>query len=335
LPPSIQVAFVAALALGVGLSSAPARAEVAGPASDANSAPYPRLTLEALRQKYALPGAHIAPIGGLDVYYMDEGSGPAILMIHGSVSSLRTWDGVAARLKRHYRVIRYDIPPQGLSGPVSDEAAAKLKPIDIPIALLDRLGVRKVTVMGVSSGGTMGMFLAAARPDLVDRLILSNTPSDPVTTTQLVESDEFKAAQAQAAKTHFQSQHFWNLFLDYFSGDPRHYSPALREQYYDMNRRTPEKHEIALVAVVADHAKAVAAMSAVKAPTLLIWGAADPLLTPKSANVLEGYLTGTQVSKVFLTGVGHYPPLEAPDRFTDVALAFLQAAAPPPDAGGR
>ena len=61
-------------------------------------------------------------------------------------------------------------------------------------------------MVGVSSGGTMGMFLAAARPDLVSRLILSNTPSDPVDTSHLVQPPAFIAAQAEVAKTHFQSR---------------------------------------------------------------------------------------------------------------------------------
>ncbi len=296
-------------------------------------AEHPRLTVQALRQKYAQPSGHIAVIGGEEVYYKDEGSGPVLLMIHGSVSSLHTWDGVAARLKSRYRVIRFDIPGYGLSAGVSDEAAAKLKPIDIPIGLLDKLGVKRATVVGVSSGGTMGMFLAAARPDLVERLILSNTPSDPVTTGQLKESDEFLAAQAEAKATGFQSMRFWNDFLDYFSGDPRRISPQLREQYYDMNRRVPEPHPIALVAVVADHAMAVEAMASVRAPTLLIWGAADPLLPAKAADILGGYLTGTQVSKVFMPDVGHYPPLESPDRFAQVLAAYIEAVDPLPTGG--
>lgn len=290
----------------------------------------PFLTLEALRAKYGDRRGRIAVVKGVEVYYKDEGRGPVILMAHGSQSTLKTWDHVAPELTSNYRVIRFDIPPQGLSGRISDEAAATLLPTDIPEGLMEQLGIARLTFVGVSSGGTLGVFLAAKRPDLVERLILSNTPSDPVTTDHMKQSAEFLEAQRVARETGFQSQQFWNLFLDYFSGDPGRLDAGIREQYYDFNRRGPEKNYLTAVARVADHARAVAALSAVKAPTLLIWGGRDNLLVPATADTIAGYLTGTQVSKVFMPDVGHYPPLEAPRRFAQLVAAYIEAATPAP-----
>ena len=294
----------------------------------ADPAAKPYATLEELRTKYQDPGGHVAVINGVEVYYKDEGRGPAILLIHGSQSTLRTWDRIAPILVRRYRVIRFDIPPQGLSGRVSDELAARLQPTDIPEGLLAQLGVNRITCVGVSSGGTLAVQLAAKRPDLVERLILSNTPSDPVKTDHMKQSAEFVEAQREARETGFQSQKFWNLFLNYFSGDPSRLDQGIREQYYDFNRRGPEKNYLAFVGLVANHERAVAAMNAVQAPTLLIWGGSDQLLVPASADVLAGYLTNTQVSKVFMPDVGHYPPLEAPQRFAQLLSAYIEAATP-------
>jgi pimeloyl-ACP methyl ester carboxylesterase len=289
---------------------------------------HPLLTLSALRSKYADKGGRIADIGGVDVYYKDEGSGPAILMVHGSASSMRTYDAVAARLRKHYRVIRFDVPGQGLSGPVSDDAAQHLKPADIAQRLLAKLGVTTVTAVGVSSGGTLCVYLAAQRPDLVKRLILANTPADPVDTSHLQQPKDFEEAQREARETHFQSQRFWDLFLAYFAGDASRMTPAIREQYYDFNRRIPEPNALALVAKVADHDQAVQAMSQVTAPTLLLWGARDPLLTPAAADALARYLTHAQVSKILLPDVGHFPPLETPGRFADLVAVYIEAVTP-------
>ena len=101
------------------------------------------ITVEQLRAKYGDRAGHIAVIGGVEVYYKDEGKGPAILMVHGSQSTLKTWDYVAAKLTKRYRVIRYDIPPQGLSGHVSDEAEKAMQPTDVAEGLLKILGVDK------------------------------------------------------------------------------------------------------------------------------------------------------------------------------------------------
>jgi pimeloyl-ACP methyl ester carboxylesterase len=286
------------------------------------------MTMEQLRAKYGDRKAKIALIGGVEVYYKDEGKGPAILMVHGSQSTLKTWDYVATKLTHRYRVIRYDIPPQGLSGHVSDAAAKNLQPTDIAEGLLKQLGVDKITYVGVSSGGTLGVFLAAKRPDLVQRLILSNTPADTVTTAHLPPSPSFDQAQREAKETGFQSQFFWNEFLSYFAGDPKRLDANIREQYYDVNRRTPEPNYLALVAKVADQVKAKDAMSKVRAPTLLVWGARDPLLVPASADALASYLTGAQVSKIMLPDVGHYPPLEVPARFADIIANYIEAVTP-------
>jgi len=294
----------------------------------AESDAKPRLTLDALRAKYGSREGHVADIDGVEVYYEDEGAGPAILMVHGSVSTLKTYDTVAARLRRRYRVIRYDVPGQGLSGDVSAAAAARLTPADIAVRLLARLGVTGVTAVGVSSGGTLCIQLAALRPDLVKRLIVSNAPADPVDTSHLVQPKAFEEAQRVARETQFQSQEFWNLFLAYFAGEPARMTPAIREQYYDFNRRVPAENAIALVAKVADHAGAVAAMARVTAPTLLVWGARDPLLPPAAAATLAGYLSHASVSTLLLPDVGHFPPLEVPGRFADLVAAYIDAVTP-------
>jgi len=262
------------------------------------------------------------------VYYKDEGHGPAILMVHGSQSTLKTWDYIVPRLTDRYRVIRYDIPAQGLSGTVTDEHMQRLQPVDIAEELLAQLGVKKVTFVGVSSGGTLGVYLAAKRPDLIERVVLSNTPADTVTTTHLPPSPEFYEQKRIAAQTGKQSRAYWNAFLDYFSGDPSRLSADIREQYYDFNRRAPERHLIGLVAKVADQQKAKAAMGAVKSPTLLIWGAKDVLLPFSAGEALAGYLSNTDVSMMVMPDVGHYPPLEAPERFATIVRAYIEAATP-------
>ena len=301
------------------------------------SLPYPsladdavgeRLSLESLRQAYSDPDGRIAEIGGVEVYYKDQGQGPAILMIHGSRSTLRTWDRIAPELVDRYRVIRYDLPPHGLSGSVSEEAAERLEPAIFTAGLLDHLGVDQVTCVGVSSGGTTCMYFAAAYPDRVNRLIMSNSPSDPVRTDHMVFTPEFAKALEEFTETGFESEFFINTFLDFYSGDPQRISEQTRREYYDFNRRVTEANRTALIGIVEDHQKARKAMAGVRAPTLLIWGGRDALLIPAAAGILGDYLENTQVSTVFMPDVGHYPPLESPLRFAKIVAAYIEGATP-------
>lgn len=293
-------------------------------------APSPYLTIDQLRAKYGDADSRYLTIGGMEVHYKDEGpsDAPVLLMVHGSQSSLRQWDRITQILKPRYRIIRFDIPGYGLSGRVSDEAAA-LDPLIVPEQLLAHLGVTKLTFIGVSSGGTMGMYLAAKHPEMVERLIISNTPSDPVKTDHLAMPQSFLDAQARQKAQGYADLNFWDEYLSYFAGDPSRISAATRAEYYDFNRRTPEKHPIAMVARIGDGQKARVEMAKVTAPTFLIWGGADALLPEPAADAVEGYLVNAPVSRIIMPDVGHYPPTEVPDRFAQWIAAFVEAGGLP------
>ena len=323
-------------ALALALGGQPALAQTAVPAAagatpvSAAATPHPYLTLAQLRAKYRDPQSRFVEIGGLSLHFKDEGprGAPVLLMVHGSESSLRTWDRIVPRLKNRYRVIRFDMPGYGLSQGTTDAAAKALVPTDLPIGLLDHLKVTRVTFVGVSSGGTMGMYLAARRPDLVERLVLSNTPSDPVDTSHLVMPPAFLAAQARAKDTGFRDQDFWNQFLSFFAGDSRRISAQTRREYYDFYRRPPEKNLIALIARIGDGKQAAIEMAKGTTPTFLIWGTGDPLLPESALNAITRYLGNARISKVMMPDVGHYPPLEVPDRFAQLLTAWIEAGVP-------
>jgi pimeloyl-ACP methyl ester carboxylesterase len=307
----------------------------AQPISMTNACPQaecPRLTVAQLRSRYADRQSRYMTIRGVEVHYKDEGprktGTPVLFMVHGSQSSVRTWDRITQLLKPRYRIIRYDIPGYGLSGPATDEAAANVQPVEIAEELLTRLGVTKATFVGVSSGGTMGMYLAAKRPDMVERLILSNTPSDPVKYDHLVQPPSFLEAQARTQRTGYQDLTFWNEYLSYFSGDAARIAARTRAEYYDFNRRKAEKHPIALVARIGDGRQAAVEMLKVRAPTLLIWGTADPLLPESAANAIARYLSNAQISRLLMPDVGHYPPLEVPDRFARAIADYVEVIVP-------
>jgi hypothetical protein len=78
-----------------------------------------------LRARYALPASRFETIGKQALHIVDEGSGPPVVLVHGSYASLRQWDHWADLLKGQYRVIRFDRPAMGLSGPSAMTAGRK------------------------------------------------------------------------------------------------------------------------------------------------------------------------------------------------------------------
>jgi pimeloyl-ACP methyl ester carboxylesterase len=82
----------------------------------------PDVAPEALRARYAPPPSRFVRVGGMDVHYRDEGTGPAVVLLHGMGGSLHTWDGWTAALHDSLRVLRVDLPGYGLTGPLPSMA---------------------------------------------------------------------------------------------------------------------------------------------------------------------------------------------------------------------
>lgn len=321
--------LICAAAIALSTHAAPGLAQLAATAPD--SPQTPRLTVAQLRARYGDGQSRYMTVKGMEIHYKDEGprNAPTLLMIHGSQSSLRTWDRITVLLKKRYRIIRFDIPGYGLSSPATDEAARSVKPVEVTEGLLEQLGVKRLAAaVGVSSGGTMAMYLAAKRPEMVERLILSNTPSDPVDTSHMVQTPAFLAAQERVKKTGYQDLDFWNQYLSFFSGDPARINAKTRAEYWDFNRRAPEPYPIAMVARIGDGKQAAIEMAKIKAPTFLVWGAGDPLLPEAAVNAITRYLSNATISKVLMPDVGHYPPLEVPDRFARWIETYVEAGVP-------
>lgn len=117
-------------------------------------------------------------IDGETIHYIDRGSGPAIVLLHGFGGSAASWRYAIEHLANHYRVVAMDFPGFGWS---SRDASLRLGNADHArrvVRLMDELGIDHATIAGHSMGGGIAQRVAAAYPDRVDRLILA-APVDP------------------------------------------------------------------------------------------------------------------------------------------------------------
>ena len=289
-----------------------------------------RVSLAQLRAQYQRPGDHYLDLDGVSIRYRDEGHGPALVLLHGSRSTLDSWDGVVARLKSHYRIIRFDQPPTGLSGPVSDAALKAIgSPEAVVAGVMDTLHVDHASIAGTSSGGTLAYYFAATYPQRVDTLILSNTPADDVGTLKPASTPALDAAIARFKATGIEGRDFWQAYLYDLYGDPARITPQLVNYYYGIGLRTIEPNRYKLhaltsnVAVTADH------LHRVTAPVLILWGMRDPVLLPAAEHRLASRLDQAKsISTIELSDVGHYPPLEVPARYAALIDAYLGNAKP-------
>jgi pimeloyl-ACP methyl ester carboxylesterase len=134
-------------------------------------------------------------VNGAVLYYEERGSGPPLLLVHGTGGYADIWSPVLDRLARAYRVIAYDRRGFARSssaprGPLADHARDAA-------ALLDALGGSPATVVGWSGGGVIALDMASSIPDCVAALVLAEPAVHLIT-------HPTRASLAMAARSAFQ-----------------------------------------------------------------------------------------------------------------------------------
>ncbi len=106
------------------------------------------------------------------IHYHEAGSGPVLLMIHGSGPGVSGWANFQGNLPvfaRHFRCLIIDLPGYGGSEPVEGPPVAGC--VEAVLRLLDGLGVERCHILGNSLGGIVGSFVAAYHPQRVTRFV--------------------------------------------------------------------------------------------------------------------------------------------------------------------
>ncbi len=276
----------------------------------------------ALEAQYATGASRFVDVGGLRVHYRDEGQGPAILLLHGTGSSLHTWDGWTAALAARHRVLRMDLPGFGLTGPSRDGDYSIPALVAFVEAFRARVSADAVTVGGNSLGGLIAWSYAAAHPERVRELILLDAAGYPIDRPALL----FRLASTPVLSSLLALLDPGPLVdktLRDAYGDPRKITPELAERYRRLSLRAGNR-EAFVARVRTPYVDRTADLHALRVRTLVMWGREDRLIPVSHAARFAADIPGAQV--IVYDGVGHAPMEEIPERSAADAEAFLSAA---------
>ncbi|MEV7387893.1 alpha/beta hydrolase [Streptomyces sp. NPDC091215] len=118
-------------------------------------------------------------VDGLRIHYKRAGHGPALVLLHGSASSLQHFDRATELLSESFDVIRPDLPAFGLTGPRKDRDYRIPAYAATVAGLLEALGVPRYVVAGNSLGGNIAWNLALDHPERLTGLVLVNATGYP------------------------------------------------------------------------------------------------------------------------------------------------------------
>jgi pimeloyl-ACP methyl ester carboxylesterase len=268
---------------------------------------------------------------GKDVFYLQAGSGPTLLLVHGLLGYSFSWRYTVPALAEIATVYALDLPGAGYSEPTADMDCCFRACAERVLRFMDALGVNDVDLLGTSHGGAVAMMVASLSPERVRRLILVD-PVNPWSAhgqvLSVVLSNFFVApifGELMPKMPVLQRFYFRRLF-----GDTRRIKPGALEGYMKPLLR-PGALEYGLKILrswnrdLKELESALPRISAI--PTLLIWGSLDAAVDPASAPKLEAKFHNCRL--MMLEGIGHLPYEEAPEEFNQVVREFLlQPVAP-------
>jgi pimeloyl-ACP methyl ester carboxylesterase len=249
-----------------------------------------------------------------------EGEGTAILLLHGFGAAIDWWDDVASSLANHYRVIRVDLighggtaaPTVGYTIPRQAQLAA---------ALLDKLGVAHVTVIGHSMGGEVAVALAEIQPQRIDRIILIDSPPTAGTSFTIMTKIYLMPVIGELL-SHFQTNEAIRRGLAQgFAPDfvvPEKFVADIRRLTYCAFRKA--HNESIVYRTTRPPYERLATMRPCP-PLLAIFGRLDAIVPPEHARFFER-VPGAKVATI--EGAGHSPMVEAPLKTLKLIEEFIE-----------
>ena len=263
--------------------------------------------------------------------YYEQGSGPAVLLIHGSgpgVSGLANFAGNLPVLAQRHRCLVIDLPGYGQSDAVPGDAVAGC--VSACVALLQALNLSAAHIIGNSLGGIVGSHLAAQHPAMVKSLVsiggvgLNIFTSFPGEGLNLLTAFVEEPSRERLAR--------WLRSMVY---DPAIVTTELLEMRYAQatepktlatSRAMYSQEAIAAIAQMrrAKPEHAIAHLAAIQAPTLLVWGR-DDRVSPLDVSLIPMRLIPNCELHVFAQ-CGHWAMIECKERFEALVQDFFAAA---------
>ena len=243
-----------------------------------------------------------------------RGSGPALVLLHCLGVDHHLWDIAAAGFERDFTLLSYDLP--GHHETALPDAGYGIAELSVQLAgVLERAGIARAHIAGISLGGLVAQHIAATRPALVDRLVLIDT-----TPRYTEESRRMWVERAAAARRDGVAALAEGLLgiwftADFIAADP----PAVRYVRDTLGRCSGEGYALACEALGAADLRPL--VPAIAAPTLVVCGEQELPPFQEAARFLAETIAGARLQ--WLGPARHCSILQQPEEFRRALRTFL------------
>ena len=291
----------------------------------------PDRPVETLVARWALPPSDFIEVKGQLVHLRDvgaRGDAEPIVLIHGTGASLHTWEGWAERLAPRHRVITFDLPGFGLTGPFggqypSDDYRAETYARFV-LDLLDALKVERFVIGGNSLGGEVAWRVASLAPQRTSRLILVDATGYKIKPEVLPPA--FVAASVPVLShlgDWLTPRSMVTATLEAVYGDPSKVTDLLVDRYFELSLREGNRRAFRLHLQQVTPGADLERLRSLALPTLILWGGRDRLVPKAAAERFKADIAGSRL--LVFDSLGHVPQEEDPAATAATVEAFLNA----------
>ncbi|WP_250884218.1 alpha/beta hydrolase [Glaciecola sp. XM2] len=288
----------------------------------------PDIPVEELTERWAQPPSQFIKIAGMNVHLRDEGPRDdpnPIVLIHGTSASLHTWDGWVSELVSQKRVIRFDLPGFGLTGPHPQNNYTIEAYADVVVSVLDTLNVDTAILGGNSLGGYIAWATAVLHPQRVTQLVLVDASGLPFE----AESVPIAFILSQYPILEYLLDDFLPISVVASSvknvyGNPDIVTDELVHRYYELSLREGNRDALRARFAQTQPGDLAAKVASINVPTLIIWGGLDRLIPLGVGQRLNQAIINSEL--VVFEQLGHVPHEEDPIATVTAVKAFLSGS---------
>lgn len=236
--------------------------------------------------------------------YVDEGTGPVLMLLHGLFGALSNWQGVVDRFSKNFRVVIpmlpiYEMPIreaglEGLRKFVEDFVAAK--------------SLNDITIMGNSLGGHVALVYTLNNSEKVRKLILTGSSG--------LFEDSMGGSYPKRGNYEYIRERVAYTFYD-----PKVATKELVDEVFETTKSIPKCMRIVAIAKSAQRNNMAEEIPNIKVPTLLVWGLNDTITPPMVAHEFNRLIPNSSLQ--FIDKCCHAPMMEHPEKFNVLVEDFL------------
>jgi pimeloyl-ACP methyl ester carboxylesterase len=291
------------------------------------------MTIEAKQASASEARPRAVEVHGRPMNFIEAGSGPVLLLIHGMAGTCANWESVIEPLSINRTVIAPDFPGHGASAPGGGDYSLGALASSLRDLMLS-LGHEQATLVGHSLGGGVAMQFTYQFPEMVERLVLVSSGGLGPDVSPLLRAAALPGADLFIAATAGVGSQVGSAIgrgIGAIGFRPNADLAEVARGYATL--RDPERRKAFLAtlrSVVDMEGQRIAALDrlylAETLPLLIVWGENDPIIPVEHGREAHAQIPSSRLE--IFQDTGHVPMLERPGHFIAVLQRFLAETDP-------